>query len=179
MNQIDNSELSSQDKSGIRKKNITYFWLTFLVIFLDQISKYLVRQNLELGRTIYVTPKLFWLTHVQNSGAAFSLSLGSDHLNRIVFLIISSLASMLLIWLILHSRDKVETIAYSLILGGAIGNLIDRLILGAVTDFIWCDFPDFIMHRWPVFNLADSSIVIAITILIIYSIFGTRPKEKS
>ena len=65
-----------------------------------------------------------------------------------------------------------------MILGGAIGNLTDRIIFGSVTDFIWCDFPDFIMQRWPIFNIADSSIVIAMILLFISTIFLKNVEAK-
>lgn len=163
-------------------KKTAYFSITLLIVFLDQVSKFIIRNYVDFGprNFIQVTEKYFWLTHVQNEGAAFSLSLGSDLINRVVFVIISLLASGLLIRLILTSKSKVETLSFSLILGGALGNLIDRIFLGSVTDFIWCDFPDFIMQRWPVFNIADSSIVIAISIMVVYYLFfgGTKSLEE-
>lgn len=165
-------------KTGFIKANLSYFWISLAVILLDQLSKFLVRQFIPLGHTIYLTKSFFWLTHVENTGAAFSLSLGSESFNRTVFIILSVIVSAILIRMILFARVKIEKIAYCLILGGAIGNLIDRIFIGGVTDFLWCDFPDFIMSRWPVFNLADSSIVIAITLLLIHTIFFESRKEK-
>lgn len=173
------STIIETTKTKLLTKNFAYFGITLAVIFADQFSKYLVRANIAYREIIKITPEFFWLTHVRNTGAAFSFSFGSPLVNRIIFLVVSILASIVLIYLILHSKQKTETIAYSLILGGAIGNLIDRLIFGYVTDFIWTDFPDFIMNRWPVFNLADSSIVIAICLLIIFSFFGKHTKEKA
>ncbi len=148
-------------------------------MLLDQASKFIIRNYVDFGSSnfIRVTDKFFWLTHVQNKGAAFSLSLGSDLVNRIVFIAISVIATILLVRLILTSSSKLETLAFSLILGGALGNLIDRIFLGSVTDFIWWDFPDIIMHRWPVFNIADSAIVIAITIMVIAILFFNSNKS--
>jgi signal peptidase II len=151
-----------------------YFLISLAVIFLDQISKNIIRNTLEIGQVLKITNKFFWLTHVQNTGAAFSISLSNPVLNKFFFIIISILAIIFLIILIIKSRSKIEKIVFALILGGASGNLIDRIILGSVTDFLWCDFPDVIMKRWPVFNLADSSIVIAITILIFYMVFFSK-----
>jgi signal peptidase II len=111
------------------------------------------------------------LTNVQNTGAAFSLSLGDDTLNRIFFIFFSIIAIIILFFMQRKTELKVEKIAFSMILGGAIGNLIDRIFIGGVTDFIWWDFPDFIMERWPVFNLADSSIVVALSLLVFYYLF--------
>ncbi|MCF7814774.1 MAG: signal peptidase II [Candidatus Cloacimonetes bacterium] len=180
MNHIEENTIQETTRDArIVVGNITFFWISFFIIFLDQLTKYLVRANISYGDIIKLTPKFFWLTHVRNTGAAFSFSFGSAELNRIIFLIVSSLASLLLVYLILSSRNKVDTIAYSLILGGAVGNLIDRIIYGYVTDFIWTDFPDFIMNRWPVFNIADSSIVVAICLLIIFSVFSNKAKESA
>ncbi len=151
-----------------------YFLISLTVIFLDQISKNIIRNTLEIGQVLKITNKFFWITNVQNTGAAFSLSLSNPVLNKFFFIIISILAIIFLIILIIKSRSKIEKIVFALILGGASGNLIDRIILGSVTDFLWCDFPDVIMERWPVFNLADSSIVIAITILIFYTVFFSK-----
>ena len=151
-----------------------YFLISLTVIFLDQISKNIIRNTLEIGQVLKITNKFFWITNVQNTGAAFSLSLSNPVVNKFFFIIISILAIIFLIILIIKSRSKIEKIVFALILGGASGNLIDRIILGSVTDFLWCDFPDVIMERWPVFNLADSSIVIAITILIFYTVFFSK-----
>ena len=152
-------------------KKLSYLWISAIVILLDQISKFIIKNYLEVGEVIKVTPKFFWLTHVQNSGAAFSISVGSFLINRVVFIIVSVVAVLILIYLNIRSKSKTEKFAFALILGGAIGNLIDRILYGRVTDFFDCDFPDFIIRRWPVFNIADSSIVIAIVILIFFSLF--------
>jgi len=152
-------------------KKYAYLGIMLIVIIIDQLSKLLVRNLLELGEIIKITPKIIWITYVQNTGAAFSISFGTPSLNKIVFIIVSLLAIILIFYLISKTSSKIEKISFALILGGAVGNLIDRIALGSVTDFIWCDFPDAIMTRWPVFNIADSSIVIAITIMVAYSIF--------
>ncbi len=154
-----------------------YLWVSVLVIFLDQISKIVIRKFIVLHETIKITPKFFWLTHVENEGAAFSLSFGNPIINRIIFIIVSIIAVILILRLKAKTTLKIEHIIYTLILGGAIGNLIDRVIFGSVTDFIWWDFPDFIMPRWPVFNIADSSIVIAISLIVITSVFHKKNLE--
>jgi len=177
LNQPESVSEIKQERLKFPLENLRYFLITLIVIFFDQLSKILIRSLLTKSEIVFVTPKFFWLTNIENTGAAFSFSLGSPEVNRLIFIVVSCLASVLLIYLILHSDKKLEQVSYSLILGGALGNLIDRIIFGSVTDFLWCDFPDFIMERWPVFNLADSSIVIAITILIIGSIF--EPKTKN
>lgn len=156
-------------------KLLPFYWVSLIVIILDQISKYVVRNSIEPGEIIKLSPKLIWLTLVQNTGAAFSFSFGNPLLNRILFIIISTLAIILIIYMSIKSKNRMEILSFALIIGGAIGNLIDRILMGSVTDFIWCDFPDVIMTRWPIFNLADSSIVIAIFLMIVSMLFN---KEK-
>ena len=156
-------------------KLLPFYWVSLIVIILDQISKYVARNSIEPGEIIKLSPKLIWLTLVQNTGAAFSFSFGNPLLNRILFIIISTLAIILIIYMSIKSKNRMEILSFALIIGGAIGNLIDRILMGSVTDFIWCDFPDVIMTRWPIFNLADSSIVIAIFLMIVSMLFN---KEK-
>ncbi len=159
-------------------KSFPYWWISLSVLVLDQISKIFVRTHLDYGSIIKITPKFFWLTHVSNTGAAFSLSLGNDTINTSLFIFISIIAIFVLIYLNLKTVNKIEKAAFSLILGGAAGNFIDRIVFGHVTDFLWLDFPDFIMTRWPVFNLADSFIVIAIIILLANAfVFQSKPGE--
>ncbi|MBT3755563.1 MAG: signal peptidase II [Candidatus Cloacimonetes bacterium] len=160
------------------KKLLPYYWVSVIIIILDQVTKYIVRTSLEIGEIIEVTPKFIWLTYVQNTGAAFSFSFGSPQLNRVLFIIISFVATILIVYLSAKSKNKYEVLSFALILGGAIGNLTDRIFLGSVTDFIWCDFPDIIMRRWPVFNVADSSIVIAIVLMIATTLFQKETGEE-
>jgi signal peptidase II len=171
------------NKRGKKKKIMknypyNYLYISLIVIILDQISKIAVRYYMPLNHEISVIGNYFKLTHVQNFGAAFSLSIGSDMVNRIVFSIITFIMIFVILYMLKHSVTKIEKIAFSLIIGGAVGNLIDRVWLGAVTDFfdfdfITIDIPrwDFYMDRWPIFNIADSSIVVAMNLLFIYMIF--------
>jgi len=160
-------------------KKSKYFLIPVIVIIFDQLSKIYIRSHMHPGESWYITPKFLWITFVQNTGAAFSFSLGSIALNRILFSVITFLAILALGYLVIKTHKKIEAICFSLIMGGAAGNLIDRIWLGKVTDFINCDFPDFIMERWPVFNVADSSIVIGVSLLVLYYLFFDRePKEQ-
>jgi len=138
----------------------------------------MIRTYLEPGQIIKLSPKFIWLTFVRNTGAAFSFSFGNPLLNRILFIIISIIAIFFIIYLSIKSKNRIEIFSFALILGGAIGNLIDRILMGSVTDFIWCDFPDVIMTRWPVFNIADSSIVIAIVLMIASTLFQKEKIEE-
>ena len=159
-------------------KLLPFYWVSLIVIILDQTSKYAVRDLLEPGEIIKLSPKFIWFTYVQNTGAAFSFSFGNPLLNRILFIIISFIAITFIIYLSIKSKNRLELLSFALILGGALGNLVDRILLGSVTDFIWCDFPDIIMIRWPVFNIADSSIVIAIVLMIASTLFQKEKHEE-
>lgn len=151
--------------------------ISALIIIFDQISKFIVR-HFMLNQSIPVVGDFFRLTHVQNPGAAFSLSFGSPFFNRIFFSVITFIMIFIIMFMLKKSKNILEKISFSLIIGGAVGNLIDRILLGSVTDFLDFDFPDFIMERWPIFNIADSAIVIAVILLLFYTIF-LENKEKS
>lgn len=166
-------------------KNLRYLWLSALVIFFDQLSKWIIRNVVEFpgGHSIKITSKLFWLTHVQNKGAAFGMSSSNAGFNRIFFPGATVVVTIFIIYLITKAKTKLEITSYALIIGGAIGNLIDRIFLGSVTDFLDFDFPNFIAKvwgssRWPVFNIADSAIVIAIILLIAQMIFFRNKAEE-
>jgi len=152
-------------------KKYKYFLITILVLILDQLSKLYIRSSMVPGESWRITPKFLWITFVENTGAAFSISLGSVNLNRILFSAVTVVAIIVLGIMVMRTKNKVEAVAFSLVMGGATGNLIDRLCRGRVTDFINCDFPDFIMERWPIFNVADSSIVIGVSLLVLYYLF--------
>jgi signal peptidase II len=155
-----------------------YFLITILVLILDQLSKFYIRSSMVPGESWKITPKFIWITFVENTGAAFSFSLGSVSLNRILFSIVTVIAILVLGFMVVKTRNKVEAVAFSMVMGGASGNLIDRLWLGRVTDFVNCDFPDFIMERWPIFNVADSSIVVGVSLLVIYYVFFEKKASQ-
>jgi len=154
-----------------------FFWLTIVLLILDQLTKIWAKLSLPLYESKPVIGKLLMLTHVQNTGAAFSISLGSAATNRIFFIVVTCLAIVFVVYLLMRSYSKLQRISLCLILAGAIGNLIDRIIYGFVTDFIDADFPNFLMERWPVFNVADSCIVIAIGLLILDMFINKLPEE--
>lgn len=140
------------------------------LLALDQWTKWLVRESFFVGESIPLIGKdLVRLTYVQNPGIAFGL----EPLSPTVLLIFGSFAAIALaVYLVrlIHRRDILVWPVF-LFLCGAVGNSIDRAAFGVVTDFVDCDFPDFIMTRWPVFNVADSCVTIGITILIFQTIF--------
>ena len=143
---------------------LKYLFITILVIVFDQASKWLMMSWLSLYETVAVMP-YFNLTMAHNEGAAFSFLAQAGGWQRWFFIGLALIISvLLLVWLAkLKPTEKLEAISLSLILGGAIGNVIDRISYGYVVDFI--DL--YIGHNhWPVFNIADSAICIGAILLI-------------
>ena len=143
---------------------LKYLFITSLVIMFDQVSKWLMVTWLSLYETVIVMP-YFNLTMVHNEGAAFSFLAQAGGWQRWFFIGLALIISVvLLVWLAkLKPTEKLEAISLSLILGGALGNVIDRISYGYVIDFI--DL--YIGHNhWPVFNIADSAICIGAILLV-------------
>jgi len=165
-------------------KTAPAYFIMLLILVLDQLTKTLVRVNMQMYECIPLLQNLFGdtfiLIRVQNSGAAFSFGFGSDLVNRIIFICVTVLVVGIIIYLLHYAQHKIQVIAFGLILGGALGNLIDRVLFGPVTDFFSMDFPDFIMERFPVFNIADSSIFIGVVLMIIDMLFiKDKPSPES
>ena len=136
-----------------------------LVLFLDQTSKRLVMAQLVEGQSWDAVPELalFRITHVTNTGAAFGLF---PHLSNL-FILVALFVIGAIIFYLQHLPDEqwLARIALGLQLGGATGNLVDRLHWGSVVDFIDLNF--WPLQKWPVFNLADTSIVTGVTLLVL------------
>jgi len=148
--------------------------IALTVFLLDRFTKWLVIRNIVLDDNVPVIPGFFRLTHLENPGAAFSLFADSPSSFRTGLLIAISVAALAVVGFLLWSRRRVfnhTTLALALIMGGALGNLWDRLADGKVTDFL-----DFYIgiHHWPPFNLADSAIVVGALLLM----FRMARKEK-
>jgi signal peptidase II len=149
--------------------------LSAIIIVLDQFTKYLVRSAFGLHESIEVTP-FFNLVFVMNRGAAFSFLSTADGWQRELFIAIAVAASIWIAWLLRkHSAQVLFCIALSLILGGAIGNVIDRVLYGAVIDFL--DFHAYGYH-WPAFNVADTAISCGAALLI-FEAFTTKSKPAT
>ena len=132
-----------------------------LILIADQVSKNTLVNNLYLGQSIPVIPKIFHITLVYNTGIAFGLFKNQT----VLFSVVSFFVIVLIVFNLLGQKkqkeiDRLESFALYLILAGALGNLIDRLRLGFVIDFL--DF-----RVWPVFNVADSAITIGMALLLI------------
>ncbi len=150
-------------------------WITLLVIALDQATKLLADNLLQYHQPIEIMP-MFNLTLLYNKGAAFSFLANQGGWQRWFFLILTTAVSIFLyLWLRkLKSHQVLQYSALALILGGAIGNLIDRAIYGHVIDFIDVYYSQ---YHWPAFNIADSAIFVG-AILLIYDTLK-NPHEKS
>ena len=139
--------------------------IALAVLLLDRITKWAIAQTIPLEDAVNIIPGFFRLTHLENTGAAFSLFADSSSPFRTTLLITFSVAALAVVSVLLWKDRSVfhsGTLALSLILGGAIGNLWDRVSDGKVTDFL-----DFYIgvHHWPPFNVADSAIVIGALLL--------------
>jgi signal peptidase II len=144
------------------------------VLALDIFSKWLVKEKIPLESNIDLIPGLFRLTHLENTGAAFSLfaDSASPWPSRLLLLfsLIALVAISVLLWKT-GNEINVTTVSLALFLGGTLGNLCDRLIRGRVTDFL-----DFYVgsHHWPPFNVADSAIVVGALLLAGKVFFGSQ-----
>lgn len=140
--------------------------IVLAVLVFDRFTKWLVIRNIALDDAISIIPGLFRLTHLENTGAAFSLFAESPSPFKTALLVAISVAALVIVALLLWMRRRdfnATTMALSLIMGGALGNLWDRLTDGKVTDFL-----DFYIgrHHWPPFNVADSAIVVGALLLL-------------
>ena len=146
-----------------------------LVLLLDQLSKWSALSNLKLGIPEEVLPFMNWLL-LFNSGAAFSFLAQSSGWQRWFFTILGLAASLYILWLLRKNQsDKMLSWALSLILGGALGNVLDRIMYGAVVDFIDLHYGNW---HWPAFNIADSAICIGATLIVFSELrksFGKSP----
>ena len=142
---------------------LRYLVIATITLLLDQLSKWSALSNLKMGVPEQVLPFMNWLL-LFNPGAAFSFLAQGSGWQRWFFTAIGLAACIYIIWLIRKSQnDKLLCIALSLILGGALGNVLDRLMYGAVVDFIDLHYANW---HWPAFNIADSAICIGAALII-------------
>ena len=157
-----------------------------LFLALDQFSKMAIRNlfaKIDM-HTIPVFGNFFRLTFVENSGAVFGIDPQLGNLTNIILTILHIIAIAVIIYLFLKNKHALPRFSFTLILSGAFGNLIDRIIFGRVTDFLDVDFfnltiGNWHIDRWYVFNIADSCIVVGVILLIIYYLFvETSAKQE-
>lgn len=143
---------------------LSWLWLAGLVLLLDQLTKAMVTDNLVAYRDVIPLTGFFNLVHVHNTGAAFSLFADQGGWQRAFFVVLASVAAGVILYLLRKTRGQpLFNAALALILGGAVGNLIDRVLYGHVIDFL--DFYVGTWH-WPAFNVADSAITVGAALLI-------------
>ena len=152
--------------------NMLLFLIALLVVAADQLSKVWIRSNLLVGQSLFEAG-FFRIIHVNNTGAAFGLFQGQSFLLTIVALV--GITVLLVYVLVIYRKfplldNRLGRSTLGLVLGGAVGNLIDRLRFGYVTDFID-------VGRWPAFNIADSAITVGV-ILFAYSFLRSARAEK-
>ena len=149
--------------------------LSGIVIVLDRITKLAVMRTFTLHESIEVTP-FFNMVFVYNRGAAFSFLSDAGGWQRELFIVIALTASVWITWLLRkHPSERLFCLSLSLILGGALGNVIDRILYGAVVDFL--DFHAFGWH-WPAFNVADMAISCG-AVLLVWDALKTRDKAAT
>ncbi|MBE0435903.1 MAG: signal peptidase II [Methylomicrobium sp.] len=155
---------------------LKWLWLSFVVLVLDQVTKLAVVANMQLYQSIQVLP-FFNLTYVHNTGAAFSFLSEAGGWQRWFFAVLAFVISVVItVWLArLKRHETLLAVSLALVLGGAVGNLIDRLAYGYVIDFLDVYYQDW---HWPAFNIADSAITIGVALMIAES-FGLGKKGEA
>ncbi len=161
----------------ITNRRLAYLVLAGLVLLADQVTKRILVAELALGEVRTIIPEFFRLTHTRNRGAAFGLFADLDSPWISVFLSGFAVVALVLVLTLLWRNHNTHTAAFGLglILGGAAGNLIDRLQTGSVVDFLEFHIGQF---YWPAFNVADSAIVVGAAALI-FHVLRPSPEEYS
>lgn len=149
----------------------SYLILTTILVVIDQLTKYLTVQNIGLHEIIEIIPNVVSLTHIRNTGAAFSILEG-----QMLFFYIVTLAVIIFLIYYMHTEaqnNKILGLLLAIVLAGTIGNFIDRLLYQYVIDMIKLEFVDF-----AIFNVADSYLSVGVVLLFIYTLFEERILEK-
>lgn len=176
----DNTSLADATAAaGEKQQRARYLLLSLAILVLDQVSKWLIEAYLVEHKTLSLIPGLLNFVHVRNTGVAFGLFPAHGDLRGTLVLAglgLFALSFVLYYFWTTPLRDRPLLLALSLIIGGAVGNLVDRLANGGVTDFI--DF-HFQGYHWHTFNIADSAITIGIGLMILSSLRPVRGPEKA
>jgi len=155
-----------------------HFVIAFLVVLLDRATKWAVAKQISLHDGIQIIPGFFRITHVENRGAAFGLFADSPAQWKIAMLVLFSIVALVVVTALLWRNSHAMTttgIGLALILGGAVGNLWDRLLNGRVVDFLLFYVGQ---YQWPAFNVADSAIVCGAGLLVIEILFAEAPAHQ-
>lgn len=148
-------------------------WVIIIIatFALDRITKMYITSSMTLGQSHVVIDKFFYITYWENKGAAW----GIFQNGRYFFIPVTTVVTLILTYVLFKSDNKVLKTSLALIIGGAIGNLVDRIFRGSVTDFL--DFY-FGSYEFPIFNLADSFVVVGTFLLAYYLLFVYKEDEK-
>ena len=151
--------------------------ITIPVILLDQATKLFVQAHMALYESIAIIPNYLDITYTQNPGAAFSMLADAPPWVRKAFLLTMACAAIIVLLVIIVRAESVSltSVSCALILGGAMGNLIDRAIRGRVIDFMRAHYYDL---NYPIFNVADSAISIGVGLILFVTLFGREPQPK-
>src|ERR1700736_1462945 len=155
------------------------FLIATFVVLLDRATKWIVAKDVSLHDGIQVIPGFFRITHVENRGAAFGLFADSPAQWKIAMLVLFSIVALVVVTLLLwrNSHSMTTTgVGLALILGGAVGNLWDRLLNGRVVDFLLFYIGQ---YQWPAFNVADSAIVVGAALLVMEILFAKSPVHET
>ena len=158
------------------RSGLYWLWLSALAIVLDQLSKFTLSEHLHAYVDVVAVTGFFNLVHIHNPGAAFSLLANQPGWQRHFFLGIALVACVLIFFLLRRATRPRYAIALTLILGGALGNVIDRVLYGYVIDFL--DFHLGAWH-WPAFNVADSAITLGAALLVWDSLAAAPGPNKT
>jgi signal peptidase II len=140
------------------KEKLIFIFIAFFVIVIDQGTKIIVRSRLAIGKNIPILGNVFSIEHIQNPGALFGMFPSSTRF----FIVLSVFVTALIIFFIFRSPfSSFQLFTFGLIVGGIVGNLIDRIVFGYVTDFLY-------ITHWPIFNFADSAIDIGLVLFVYY-----------
>ena len=160
----------------MKNKYLQVFSIIAGVLILDQLTKYVIQARVRLHDSITVVPGFFNITHVRNKGAAFGVLSNLPEFWRSAFFIIVTIAAVAAISvIILKTHERLAVYAFSLIVGGALGNVTDRIRYGEVVDFIQWYVKS---YYWPSFNVADSAISIGVAFLAFEMLFGKQQELK-
>jgi len=183
--------MTSRSILSSNNRNYLIYLTIITVVVLDQLSKYIIKSTMNLYDSFSVLGDFFRITYIENAGMAFGVQMQ----NKVLFTILSVAAAVIvLIYLIRLPKERfIFRFSLALIMGGAIGNLIDRIFFGRVVDFLdveffdislpafnfwFIDFPGYSMTRWPVFNVADSAVTIGMIFIAWFIVFQKNPAHQ-
>jgi len=164
--------------SKVRVGRLFYLFITAGALVLDRVTKWQVQRRIELHDGITIIPGFFRLIHLENPGAAFGFFSQTPTPLKLGLLITLSIVALVPVSILLWRSSRAlssTSVGLALILGGAIGNLWDRLLHHRVTDFLLFYYRQ---YEWPAFNFADSAIVVGAALLVVDLLFTNAPQEK-